>query len=152
MERHILKRKLQIIVFELTTPLVSLNGFCDALKGRTESQFVINQIEVIKGAVENVKSKLDILREKIPAGNDPDFISDISAASYLQKFAVELWESENKIISSVNQLYGIKYTPDDLHFEEWAKRLSINASENLSKKLASLRTIQPDLELTIQDG
>ena len=152
MERHILKRKLQIIVFELTTPLVSLNGFCDALKGRTESQFVINQIEVIKGAVENVKSKLDILREKIPAGNDPDFISDISAASYLQKFAVELWESENKIISSVNQLYGIKYTPDDLHIEEWAKRLSINASENLSKKLASLRTIQPDLELTIQDG
>jgi hypothetical protein len=151
MEQFTLQQKLYIIVLELTTPLVSLNGFCDVVKDRTKSQFVLEQLETIKGAVEHVKSEKDILREKISTKNDRDFISEITAADYLRKFALELQDFENAITSSVNQLYVIKYTPDDPHFEEWAKSLSINASENLSKKLASLRTIQPDLELTTQD-
>jgi hypothetical protein len=152
MKRNLLKRKIHVIIFELTTPLASLNGFCDAVKDRTKSQFILEQLETIRGAVEHVKSKKDILREKISARNDRDFISEITTADYLRKFALELQDFENAIISSVNQLYVIKYTPDDPHFEEWAKSLSINASENLSKKLASLRTIQPDLELKIQNG
>jgi uncharacterized ion transporter superfamily protein YfcC len=64
MEQFTLQQKLYIIVFKLTTPLVSLNGFCDVVKDRTKSQFVLEQLETIKGAIEHVKSEKDILREK----------------------------------------------------------------------------------------
>lgn len=149
MERHILKRKLQIIIFELTTPLASLSGFCDLTKDRIKSQLVLNQLAAIKEATEYIKSKKGYLSEKNLIKNDPDFSSDIKAASYLRTFALELQIYENTISASVDRLLKYDFEAGEPSFDEWAKRLLTTASENLSEKIKALRTIKPDLELVI---
>ncbi|HEU0295366.1 MAG TPA: hypothetical protein VFR47_21685 [Anaerolineales bacterium] len=65
MDQHILKRKLQIIVFELTTPLVSLSGFCDLTRDRTKSQATLDQLRAISEATEYIKREKDFLGDKI---------------------------------------------------------------------------------------
>ena len=152
MERHILRRKLFIIAFELTTPLVSLSGFHDLAKRKIRSQEVSWQLEIMQEATEHIKRKKDLLTEKISAENDPDFASEKTAVSFLKGFASELQIHEHTIIAAINQLLKYDFETGDPSLDEWAKSISTNAAENLHLKLEALRTIKPDLELVIPES
>lgn len=149
MERHIIKRKLQIIDFEITVTLESLGGFCENAIKHLKSDTAQNQLEAIKEAIENIKNRRDSLREKNRKANDPDLRSGTNTANYLRQFALEMQPYEKAIIESVNQLLEAKYETDDTSVEEWSKRIPTEASDALRKKLQALRKIQPNLEMTI---
>jgi|RhiMetdeSRZDD1v2_1073273.scaffolds.fasta_scaffold1053367_2 hypothetical protein len=149
MDRDTLKRKLQIIIFELTTPLVSLTGFCDLAKAQTKSRVTLEQLRVISEATEQIRSRKDFLSEKLLSEDDPDFISEIQSANYLQNFALEVKIYENKISTSINELLKQNFETDDLSLKEWVKQFSANAANDLRSKLDALGMIQPDLELVI---
>ncbi len=141
-----------MIAFNLTTPLVSLVGFCDLTKVRTRSQSVPIQLDAIKEAAEYIKDKKDFLRDKITAENDPDFTSELAAANYLRDFATELQTYEKAIAKSLDALLIQGFETGDPSLEKWSVNTSTNALENLHKILDALRNIQPNLELTIEDG
>jgi signal transduction histidine kinase len=150
MEYRDLRQKLFVIVFELTTPLASLSGFCDLMIQRTKSQFVMTTLNTIKQAVEHIKGKKDLIREKIIDENDPDFRLDTKAANYLQRFASEAQNHKNTISTLVNQLLEHGFDTGDPSLDDWAMRISTAAAENLSLKLEALMNIQSvDLKLKI---
>ena len=150
MESHDIRRKLQIIAFELTTPLVSLSGFYNLAKNRTKSQSTINHLKAIIDSVDKIMYKKDLIIEKTRKETDPDFASSERAIKYLHKLATELQEHEILITSSVWQLIDTKWEDNDPKFSDWATNISTKAAENLRIKLEALRTIQPDLGMVIR--
>lgn len=152
MEQHNISYRLQIIAFELTTPLVSLSGFYNLAKNRTKSQSSLRHLRSIMDSVEKILGEKDMIIEKTRTETDSDFSTTMKAVEYLHKMASKLQMYERLITSSVNQLVDTKWEDDDPNFGEWASSISTKAAKNLSEKIEALRNIKPDLEMVIHES
>ena len=152
MEKHILDQKLYIIAFEITTPLVSLGGFCNLAKNRTKSQHALNHLMSMMETIEKIKAKKDSLLDKTRLKTDINFNSNVKAAKYLRKFASDLHKHEDLIKASSNQLLDVSWEDEDSSYDKWSKNFLPKATKDLINKLNALRNIQPDLELVISEN
>jgi signal transduction histidine kinase len=146
MEPQEIQRLLLIIVFELTTPLVGLNGFCDLLLKGTNSPAIIDQAAIIKKSVEMIQGKKLQLLEITRTLDASIFSNTESTARYLHEFAESLVVLEENISKAVSQIANSysdesteRLTKDIYYLSNQYKRLNI--------VIQSIKTVKPNLEI-----
>ena len=148
MEYREIQYQLTIIIFELTTPLVSLNGFCDLLQKDSNSPILLEQAENIKNSAVIIQNKKLQLLELTRATDTPIFSSAENTARYLHEFAKSLKIHEENISKAASQIANFEVHERTERLDKDIHYILIH-HKKLNALITSIETIKPNLELEI---
>ena len=150
MEFQEIRHQLLLIIFDLTTPLVSLNGFCDLLLQDSNSSIILEQITIIKNSVKIIQDEKLQLLELVRTANTLILGSAENAARYLHGFAANLTPHEENISKAVYQIINFDPNARTERLDSHIHHISSH-HKRLNALIQSIKTIKPDLELNISN-